>query len=126
MHGSPRQSLSFRTHLIGGLRGAPPTHDDCPAIAIGGSPDEAISRVANLTPRATIDCALAGRLVPAGAMPCLSARLQFCRAALNGAHWTIATAREHLSLRRLDPWEAYWPLRQPLSTLIKRLATAAS
>ena len=43
-----------------------------------------------------------------------------------GAHWTIATAREHLSLRTSDPWAAYWTSGQSLAAASKRLAKAGS
>jgi len=32
----------------------------------------------------------------------------------SGAHWTIATAREHLSFQNTDPWAAYWKTKQSL------------
>ena len=32
----------------------------------------------------------------------------------SGAQWTIATAREYLSLQRDDPWATYWRKRQSL------------
>ena len=38
-----------------------------------------------------------------------------------GAQWTIATAREYLSLQRTDPWAMYWKKRQSLSKAIKAL-----
>jgi len=38
-----------------------------------------------------------------------------------GAHWTIATAREHLSFQREDPWGGYWSSRQTLTQAIKLL-----
>lgn len=39
----------------------------------------------------------------------------------SGAHWTIATAREHLSFQSEDPWADYWTTRQPLGEAMKRL-----
>ncbi|RIX76807.1 DNA ligase D [Acidovorax cavernicola] len=39
----------------------------------------------------------------------------------SGAHWTIATAREHLSFQSEDPWAGYWTTRQPLGEAMKRL-----
>ena len=30
----------------------------------------------------------------------------------SGAQWTIATAREHLSFQKADPWAGYWT-KQP-------------
>jgi bifunctional non-homologous end joining protein LigD len=42
-----------------------------------------------------------------------------------GAHWTIGTAREHLSLRRSDPWSTYWTSGQLLGKASKRLMGAA-
>ena len=38
-----------------------------------------------------------------------------------GAYWTIATARDHLSFRREDPWRAFARSRQSLATAMKRL-----
>lgn len=32
-----------------------------------------------------------------------------------GAQWTIANARDHLSLRSTDPWKGYWRCRQSLA-----------
>jgi bifunctional non-homologous end joining protein LigD len=37
------------------------------------------------------------------------------------AHWTIATARDHLSLRRSDPWSEYGATRQSLTAPMKML-----
>ncbi|MEO5697118.1 MAG: DNA ligase D [Burkholderiaceae bacterium] len=39
----------------------------------------------------------------------------------SGAHWSIQTAREHLSFQRADPWRDYWKSRQTLATAMKRL-----
>ena len=39
----------------------------------------------------------------------------------SGAHWTITTAREHLSFQSVDPWADYWTTRQPLTAAMKRL-----
>ena len=39
----------------------------------------------------------------------------------SGAHWTVATAREHLSFQTDDPWAAYWNCRQPLGPAMKAL-----
>lgn len=39
----------------------------------------------------------------------------------SGSQWTIATAREHLSFQRADPWADYWSSRQPLAKAMKRL-----
>jgi len=39
----------------------------------------------------------------------------------SGAHWTIATAREHLSFQFADPWSHYWKSRQTLSKAMKSL-----
>jgi bifunctional non-homologous end joining protein LigD len=42
-----------------------------------------------------------------------------------GAHWTVRTAREHLSfMGRDDPWAAYWKTRQSLAAARKRLQAA--
>lgn len=38
-----------------------------------------------------------------------------------GAHWTIATARDHLSLRQDDPWRDYWRTKQTLTQGLKML-----
>ena len=38
-----------------------------------------------------------------------------------GNHWTIATAREHLSFQRIDPWSGYWTKRQTLTKAMKIL-----
>jgi bifunctional non-homologous end joining protein LigD len=39
----------------------------------------------------------------------------------SGAHWTIATAREHLSFQTTDPWAGYWTRRQSLASAMKLL-----
>ena len=39
----------------------------------------------------------------------------------SGSQWTIATAREHLSFQKTDPWADYWSSRQPLARAMKRL-----
>jgi bifunctional non-homologous end joining protein LigD len=38
----------------------------------------------------------------------------------SSAHWTIATAREHLSFQTTDPWAGYWKKRQSLAPAIKK------
>jgi bifunctional non-homologous end joining protein LigD len=38
-----------------------------------------------------------------------------------GNHWTVATAREHLSFQRIDPWAGYWTKRQTLTSAMKIL-----
>jgi bifunctional non-homologous end joining protein LigD len=38
-----------------------------------------------------------------------------------GAQWTIATAREHLSFERADPWAGFWLSRQVLTRAMKTL-----
>lgn len=38
-----------------------------------------------------------------------------------GAHWTIATAREHLSFQKTDPWAGYWQTKQTLAEPMKAL-----
>jgi bifunctional non-homologous end joining protein LigD len=38
-----------------------------------------------------------------------------------GAQWTIATAREHLSFQREDPWADYWTCRQSITQAMKML-----
>ena len=39
----------------------------------------------------------------------------------SGAHWTIATAREHLSFQKVDPWAAYGSTAQTLGEAMKLL-----
>ena len=39
----------------------------------------------------------------------------------SGAHWTVATAREHLSFQKLDPWADYGSAKQTLTAAMKRL-----
>ena len=39
----------------------------------------------------------------------------------SGAQWTVATAREHLSFQKLDPWADYGSTRQTLTAAMKRL-----
>lgn len=39
----------------------------------------------------------------------------------SGAHWTIATAREHLSFQTRDPWADYWKKRQTLKAAMAGL-----
>jgi bifunctional non-homologous end joining protein LigD len=39
----------------------------------------------------------------------------------SGAHWTIATAREHLSFQTVDPWAEYWKMKQSLAPAMKVL-----
>ncbi|MEY4563655.1 MAG: ATP-dependent ligase [Pseudomonadota bacterium] len=48
----------------------------------------------------------------------------------SGAHWNVATARDHLSFQKQDPWADYASTRQPLARAMKALgykppATAA-
>jgi bifunctional non-homologous end joining protein LigD len=43
-----------------------------------------------------------------------------------GNHWTIATAREHLSFQRVDPWAGYWTKRQTLTPAMKVLGFKAT
>ena len=38
-----------------------------------------------------------------------------------GAQWTIATAREHLSFQKDDPWADYWKAKQSLTAAIQSL-----
>jgi bifunctional non-homologous end joining protein LigD len=38
-----------------------------------------------------------------------------------GAQWTVATAREHLSFEKTDPWAGYWKCRQTLTAARKKL-----
>ena len=39
----------------------------------------------------------------------------------SGAHWTIATAREHLSFQKVDPWADYFSTAQTLTAAMKML-----
>ena len=39
----------------------------------------------------------------------------------SGAHWTIVTARDHLSFRKQDPWADYFKTRQALAPAMKTL-----
>jgi bifunctional non-homologous end joining protein LigD len=43
----------------------------------------------------------------------------------SGAQWTIATARDHLSFEKVDPWADYAKRRQTLAAAIKRLGVRA-
>lgn len=43
----------------------------------------------------------------------------------SGAHWTIETAREHLSFQTDDPWAEYWKKKQPLAAATKKLGHSA-
>lgn len=43
-----------------------------------------------------------------------------------GSHWTVATAREHLSFERQDPWAAYFTTRQTLTQARRRLVMDAT
>ena len=43
----------------------------------------------------------------------------------SGAQWTIATAREHLSFLRADPWAAYFASRQTLTAALRVLGLEA-
>ena len=42
------------------------------------------------------------------------------------AQWTVATAREHLSFERTDPWAEYFSARQPLVGPMKILGYDAT
>ncbi len=42
-----------------------------------------------------------------------------------GAQWTVATAREHLSFQKVDPWADYWKTRQSLGGPMKVLGFKA-
>ncbi len=39
----------------------------------------------------------------------------------SGAQWSIANAREHLSLRTNDPWAGYWEAKQTLKGAMQKL-----
>ena len=43
----------------------------------------------------------------------------------NGAQWSVATAREHLSFEKSDPWAGYWNSRQTLASARKKLKLEA-
>lgn len=43
----------------------------------------------------------------------------------SGAHWSIATARDHLSFLKADPWSDYWKKKQSLTTPMKALGFKA-
>jgi bifunctional non-homologous end joining protein LigD len=43
----------------------------------------------------------------------------------SGAHWTIADARDHLSFRKVDPWEGYPACKQTLARALRKLGVAA-
>jgi len=43
----------------------------------------------------------------------------------SGAHWTVATAREHLSFQTADPWAGYWKKKQTLTAAMKTLGFKA-
>ncbi len=40
----------------------------------------------------------------------------------SGAHWTIRTALDHLSLRGRDPWAGYVRTKQSIDAAMKKLA----
>ncbi len=44
----------------------------------------------------------------------------------SGAHWTIASAREHLSFQSTDPWAGLWKSRQTLTSAMKNLGFEAT
>src|SRR5690606_26814928 len=44
----------------------------------------------------------------------------------SGAHWTIRTAREHLSFQKADPWAGYWKKRQSRTVALRRLGASGS
>ena len=39
----------------------------------------------------------------------------------SGAHWSVATALEHLSMQTVDPWAGYWKAGQTLTAAMQRL-----
>ncbi|WP_353506123.1 hypothetical protein [Variovorax sp. J22P240] len=39
----------------------------------------------------------------------------------NGSQWSVATAREHLTLQSVDPWAGFWKRKQPLAAAMKIL-----
>ena len=43
----------------------------------------------------------------------------------SGSQWTIATAREYVSLQKTDPWADYWTAKQSLTVAMKALGIAA-
>ena len=44
----------------------------------------------------------------------------------SGSHWTIASAREHLSFQKADPWAGYWKKKQTLGAAMKKLGLAST
>jgi len=44
----------------------------------------------------------------------------------SGAHWTIVSAREHLSFQSTDPWAGYWKSKQTLAAAMKTLGFKAA
>jgi DNA primase len=39
----------------------------------------------------------------------------------SGSQWIIATAREHMSFEKVDPWAGHWKSRQTLTRPMKNL-----
>jgi bifunctional non-homologous end joining protein LigD len=39
----------------------------------------------------------------------------------SGAHWTVQTARDHLSFEKTDPWSGYFQAKQSIATGLKTL-----
>ncbi|WP_280151158.1 DNA ligase D [Piscinibacter sp. XHJ-5] len=72
---------------------------------------------------ATTACAFSARARPGMgvSMPVAWDEIQSLK---SGAQWTIATAREHLSFRKVDPWRDYWRERQLLTAAVKQLRSA--
>jgi bifunctional non-homologous end joining protein LigD len=44
----------------------------------------------------------------------------------SGAQWSVATAREHLSFQKADPWAAFWTTRQTLTAGRKLLGLSGT
>ncbi len=74
---------------------------------------------------ATTACAFSARARPGlgVSMPVAWVELPTLK---GGNHWTIATAREHLSFQRVDPWAGYWTKRQTLTSAMKILGFKAT
>ncbi len=43
----------------------------------------------------------------------------------SGSHWSIITAREHLSFQKTDPWADYWQAKQTLAKPMRVLGFTA-
>ena len=68
----------------------------------------------------TTACAFSARVRP-GIGVSMPVAWDDIHALKSSAQWTIATARDYLSLQRSDPWAGYWKSRQTLTAAIKSL-----